>query len=73
MNHLLWCVLGLFWSGVTGHGPTTRLLECSCWDAHTHGPTPMPRVRYVFPPIKSLSKDKQDKKVNFYSDSSYDY
>ena len=54
----LWCVLGVFCGGlvvVDGHSRTTRTFECKCWDAHTHSPTPAPRVmrRIIFPSPKS--------------------
>jgi len=60
----------LFLGLVVAHGPTTRLLECSCWDAHTHGPTPSPRVRFIPIPIKGKIQPNRYERPDFYDDSS---
>lgn len=63
--------------GVLGHGVSTRMFECQCWDQHTHSPSPMPRmIRYMLPPAQSHKKKKKsednDKSKSSYADS-YDY
>lgn len=71
-----WCILG---RSVEGHSVTTNVFECRCWDAHTHGPTPAPKYRYIFPPaITSQTHSKKtrkfsDKTRDLYEGDSYDY
>ena len=66
----LWCVLGVLTKSlvVSGHSASTRMFECSCWDAHTHAPTRAPRIkrRIVFP----SPRKKPQKKRSWDSDSS---